>query len=197
MQAFFMQSARGLRLARRAVGVILFAAPASLLFTMPAHAQAGRGDPPGGTSAVCTVQTSEALGPAVDAAKPLVAICQSQGLLLGYADSFQVYSHNGLQAVLVDVHRGAQRRVLLVSLQNDGRPLVEDISGQLAMNAGRGPLSGLEGLQIDVGSFVRDGSVAVRGRPEENGGAVKAGRINLGQQIAELRASRGGRPAQN
>jgi hypothetical protein len=139
---------------------------------------------------ICTVRTNDAMGPAQGSARPVMAICGTHGLLLGYADSFEVFRNESLQAVLVDMRRGEDRSILLISLQGDRPPLLEDISGQISMAADRGPIGSLEGLDIDVAGFVQGGTVDVRGRSETSE-AAKAGTIDLQAQIAQARTARG------
>lgn len=168
------------------------------LLATPAAAQAGsEARASSEQTPVCSVEANDTFGPPIGNARPVVAICKGQGLLLGYADEFTIATQEALQTVLVDMHRGTDRRVLLISLQSDGPPLLEDISGQISKSAGRGPMSSLEGIEIDVSGFTGDGMIAVRGRPEDNGGTARAGAINLGRQIAQVRSSLAARPAQD
>lgn len=183
--------------ARLLVSAILFAV-AGLFVIRPAFAQsaATNGVPLANADALCAVQTDEGFGPALDDAKPVVAICGGAGVLLGYANEFQTLSNQRMRSVLVDMRRGAERHVLLISLQDDGQPILEDISGQIAMSAGRGPLSGLEGVRLDVAGFAQDGFISVRGRSGEGQGEAKDSAINLAQQVARTRIAHGSRAPQ-
>jgi hypothetical protein len=126
----------------------------------------------------------------------LRANCRGQGLMLGRATEFEAVVNEGLKATLVDIRLGSARRVLLLSIQPDGSPLVEDMSGQIALAAGRGPMSEIDGVDLDLREFARSSEIGVRGRPEDTGSG-KADRINFGQQIALERSRRGGNGAQN
>jgi hypothetical protein len=116
--------------------------------------------------------------------------------LLGPATAFEAIPNEALQATLVDIRLGAERRVLLVSIQPDGTPLLEDLTGQLARAAGRGPMSALDGVRLDLNRFRRDGQIGVVGLLEDRG-AAKADVVNVGQQITQARAERGGPTAQD
>jgi len=139
----------------------------------------------------CEVWTDDTVMSPIGQAKPVFASCRGHGLILGYADKFQVFAHEPLEAVLVDLRTGSDRRVVMISLRDDGSPLLENLSGQIAMAAGRGPLSGLEGLEIDTSSFSREGVVGVRGSSGVTEALTPTNTIDLRPQLAELRASRG------
>lgn len=115
-------------------------------------------------------------------AQVLVANCNGQGILLGAADQYDVRTNKALGAVVVDIRYHGARRMLLISPRADGQPLLEDISGEIAMKAGKGPTSSIEDVGVDTASFASDGSVAVKASA---GGA--SGSIDLGRQIATER----------
>ena len=137
---------------------------------------------------------------AVDEAKSvprqLRAICQGVVLLLGPVTKFYAVTSEVLQATLVDAHLGDVRRVLLLTAQDDGQPLVEDLSGQIAVAAGRGPMTSIDRIELDFEEFAKTGDIGVRGQAEDRT-AAKADRINLGEQIAFERAHRARRDVQN
>lgn len=120
----------------------------------------------------------------------LVAICKGQGLILGPADSFQVFENRGLETTVVDLTKGGERRVLMISFPG-GELLLEDLTVTLAKSAGRGPMMGMKGITIDLGSFESNGEIGVSDT------AGTSGRINLGQQIAAEASRRGGNSAKN
>ena len=126
----------------------------------------------------------------------LVANCRGRAFLLGFASDYQVVRNENLQATLVDVHNGPERKILLISMQASGQPLLEDLSGELALAAGRGPLSDLTGVTLDFTTFAADGQVAVQGRPEDTGPA-RTSSIGIGQQIAMERSRQAGLSAAN
>jgi hypothetical protein len=121
-------------------------------------------------------------------AKRLWANCRGRGVILGPVTRFQAIVNEGLQATLVDTRFGSEQRVLLLSIQDDGQPLVEDLSGQIALAAGRGPLSEITGLEIDLGGFAEGGRLSVRADPQA--ASQQAAQLDLGRQIAAERARR-------
>jgi hypothetical protein len=121
--------------------------------------------------------------------RELRAACRDRGIMLGLASQFQVIVNEALRATLVDIRWEGQRRLLLLSMLDDGAPLVEDLTGQLALAAGRGPMSSLEGVEIDLGAFTLTGEIGVRGRPEDDG-AAKTDKIAVGPQLAAERVRR-------
>jgi hypothetical protein len=188
-----LQEARAVLLITLGVSVLLGvpAAPATAQQTrseaLPSQVRPGP---------ICTVRTNDTLAPAEGNARQVTAVCGTHGLLLGYADTFQVFSNERLQAVLVDMRRGEDRTVLLISLQDERPPLLEDIGGQISMTAGRGPMGSLEGIEVDVAGFAQGGTIGLRSRSEASGEA-KTDTIDLGRKIAEARAVRGAFPARN
>jgi hypothetical protein len=96
-------------------------------------------------------------------------------------------ANTNLGAILVDARIGSSRRILLLTPQPDGLPLLEDMNGEIALAAGRGPLSDLDGITIDFPEFVKNGTLAVRGLAADTG-PDRADRIDIGEQIAVERA---------
>ncbi len=116
----------------------------------------------------------------------IVAGCAGRGFLLGPADSFQVYENTELQAVLIDLLWGSERRVLMISFP-EGSPFLEDITGNLGHAAGRGPLSGLRNVSIDFSQFEKSG--AVHAQDARHGvSQSSAGRVELAQSLSSERA---------
>ena len=136
----------------------------------------------------CSVQTAAALKASMPVGT-LIAFCGTHGVVLGHADTYKVIANESAKALLVDISNNGVRKILLVSDQGDAQPLLEDISGQIALNAGRGPMGRLEDVDIDLSSFASDGAIGVAGHAAgaESG---KTGRIDLAQQVASVRAAR-------
>lgn len=122
------------------------------------------------------------------------AACGARGLILGPATQYRVFHNQDLQAALIEMQLGGERRVLLLSLQEDGSPLLENLNGQIAVAAGLGPMSELEGIDLDWAGFAQRGAIGVRGRAAA-GGAMRAETLDLGTQIAAERSRRRGAAA--
>lgn len=177
-----------------ALWMVLLASPLSV---SPATAQAVREQAaPVELTQVCQVATNERFSSPAGDAKQVTAICGRHGLLLGHADAFDVIRNVELGAVLVDMRHGSDRRVLLISLQGERPPLVEDISGQISLSAGEGPLSPIGDIDVDLTGFPRTGAVRVTSRPEVNAGVAKASEIDLARQVSGARSIRGAGPPQ-
>lgn len=119
----------------------------------------------------------------------IVASCRGQGLILGRADSFRVIENRQLEAMVIDLVRDGERRVLMISFPDD-EPLLEDITGTLAKAAGRGPMSSIEGVEIELGGFEQDSRIAVRSPPEAGRGIARTSEVDLGQGLATEAARR-------
>jgi len=168
-----------------AFGLTLTATPVAAQRTPPPSTE-----PPGQLCRVYSVPGAEGQP------QELRAYCRGRAMMLGPASTFEAITNEALQATLVDVRFGSERRVLLLSFRDDGLPLAEDLTGQIALAAGRGPASSIDGVELDVSGFARTGEVGVRGRPEDTGNA-KSDHVNLGQQIALERGRGGGSQTQN
>lgn len=166
------------------------AAPAFLLLlgaglaAMPAAAQEIAQPSPVPEPACRVFAVKRAEGPVQD----LHAGCRGVGVMLGPVTAYEVIGNDALQATLIDARLGTERRVLLLSLQADGQPLVENLTGQLALAAGRGPASEIEGVELDLARFADDGQIGLSGQVEDTG-LTKSERINLAGQVALERAS--------
>jgi hypothetical protein len=141
---------------------------------------------------ICRVYTVDA---ATGGAKELRASCNGRGFLLGSVSAFDVVNNKDLSAMLVDARLGDQRRILMLSVQGE-QPLVENLTGQIALIAGRGPMSDLSGVDLDLSRFANAGVVGVRGQPEK-GKLAKGGDVDLGQQISREREQVSLRTRQN
>jgi len=171
-------------------GLALFAAPAEGQNADPAAS--GQLLPPSAVLPPCVV-VKQALTP--NAEPVLLAGCRGHGLILGPATDYQVFRNDTLQATIVDVRNGAQRRVLLLTFLADDKPLLEDISGDISLSAGRGPGAALADLDIDFSDFASEG--LVRARSAQLGGADAAAPVTIGiadhivQERIALRAATG------
>ena len=143
----------------------------------PAIAQAPAFTPPegNGPEPICRViERSFEEG----ARAQLVASCRGRGFMLGPADSYEVHQNHALEAAIIDLTWGGERRVIMISFPGGEEPLLEDITATLARSAGRGAMGSLDGVAVDLSAF------AAEGRVTASDPAVKSGEINLGQQIA-------------
>lgn len=114
-----------------------------------------------------------------DARAQLVASCRGRGFILGPADSYELHQNLEMEAAVIDLVWGGQRRVIMISFPGGEEPLLEDITVTLARSAGRGAMGSLEGMTLDLSGFAKDGKVAAR-----DGAAARSGEVSLGQQIA-------------
>ena len=60
----------------------------------------------------------------------LLAVCGGQGLALGPVTEFEVIESKALRATLVDVRFRSRRRVLMLTVGEDGAPVLEDLTGR-------------------------------------------------------------------
>jgi hypothetical protein len=161
---------------------------------MPASAQTASTAPVGTPNQPCFVFT--VAGPAGRASE-LGASCNGRGLLLGDVSNYQVIADPTLNAIVVDKHLGGERRLILITIRTDGRPLVEDITGDLAVAAGRGVMSNLVGLDVNLGSFASNGTIAVSPAARDQTSGDRSGQVNLRQQVAAENARQAEAVTQN
>jgi len=86
---------------------------------------------------------------------------------------------------------------VLISKRDNEGPLLEDLNGQIALSAGRGPMSSIDGTSVDSASFGREGAIALGVGPEISKDGMGRRIIRLAPQIAEARASQQKDTAQN
>lgn len=138
------------------------------------------------TSELCQVFAVEVSD---DAPKELRAFCQGRLLMLGSVTAFEATPNETLKATLIDARLGSDRRVLLVAPQDDGTTLVEDLTGQIALEAGHGPMSAIDEVALDLTAFGQTGEIGVQSQAQDRS-VARAGRISLTPQIAAERARR-------
>jgi hypothetical protein len=108
-------------------------------------------------------------------------------LLLGVADEYKAYPAEALGAVLVDLKRASAHTLLLITPREGGQPLLENISGQLSLAAGRGPATTVRELSLNFDKFASDGIVEVADKGSGLAKAQGTARVNLAAQIAEAK----------
>jgi len=134
---------------------------------------------------VVTKQALSQGGPQV-----VLAGCGGRAFVLGPASDYQVYRNDSLQATIVDLRNGPQRRVFLISFPAANQPLLEDISGELALSAGRGPTSTVADLNVDFSGVATSGVLSVPASTASGtlASSVASGSINIGAQISQEQA---------
>jgi hypothetical protein len=116
-------------------------------------------------------------------------------MVLGAADRYRAFLNFRLKATLVEIERFGTVNVLLLREGADGQPVLEDVTGALAVAAGRAPWDRLEGLSLDAAHFSSQGRIALRPDAGDVASArgVRAAKVNsvpdevvidLGEQIA-------------
>ena len=168
----------GLR-TRTCIGLlILKGALVSAVLAAPVAAQQEPSPSSEQSSATCRVYSvSRAEGPS-----ELHASCSGRGLLLGQVTMFDTRVNEALGATLVDAYLGDARRILLLTIDDRGLPLVQHLNGQIARAAGRGPMSGIEDVELDLSQFDEVGELALT-LPSE-----RSVEIDLAAQVVEERA---------
>lgn len=166
---------------------LLVSLASAALIQMPANAQPKAGQEISQLKeGVCRVFAAHGPDPAL---QELHASCGARGLTLGTFSSFEVVNSKDLSAMLVDVRRGNERRIFMLSI-SAGQPLLEDLTGQIALASGRGPMSELSGLDLDLARFEQTGAIGVR-EPAGDRRSAKFADLDLGQQIARERGRLG------
>jgi len=185
---------RGIRSLAAVVGLALLAS------ALPASAQSETASAPQAEAPkhICELQSVDL---AQGAAQELHAICGDRGLVLGPVSEFSVLANDNLNTMLVDVQYQGDRRILLLSIGKDGLPMVENLTGQIARAAGKGPMSAIDDVTVDLTGFASDGAIAVKrkaGDKEQGGTEAQIRQISVGQQLAleQARPSSGADSAQ-
>jgi hypothetical protein len=116
------------------------------------------------------------------------AICAGRVMILGPATSYTAIPNQKLAATLVDMRMGHERRVWLLSVGADGLPLLEEISGQIALAAGRGPMSDIGDVVVEPDEFASAGRIAVQADARAEAAPGQLRRIALDEQLARERS---------
>jgi hypothetical protein len=116
------------------------------------------------------------------------AICAGRVMILGPTTSYSAIPNRKLGATVVDMRMRDERRVLLLSIDPEGLPLVEDISGQIALAAGRGPMSDIADVTVEPGEFASSGRIAVQADARAQAAPGEVRRIALDEQLARERS---------
>lgn len=112
----------------------------------------------------CRVKDLMPNGAPLGGAGQLVAICGTQGAMLGLADRYTATVNPVLGSVLVVLTRAGRTKVLLVSPAAAATAVrTDDLTRELARRGGRAPDSGLGGLTVDTSRFATDASIGVKG----------------------------------
>lgn len=92
------------------------------------------------------------------------AACAGTSVFLGEAENFKVFHNPSSQASLVELTSTNIDRVLLLRPDDNGQPIIEDLTGDLASLAGQVPWSGADNIVIDYGKFSSLGLISVVGK---------------------------------
>ncbi len=100
----------------------------------------------------------------VSAPQPVVllALCMGgAGIVLGETDRYQMFANEVTGALVVEMERLGRKRVMLLQRDEDGKVVVEDIGGSLAVAVGRTPTGGLRGVVADYSKFASEGTITL------------------------------------
>ena len=171
--------------------LLLFAGPAAaqdMSSTTDSATELGTARPDSG----CMFGLSE---PGSGTRKMLIASCAGQGVLLGEVDSYEIIPNSRLRATLVDSRFRGIRQIRMISLSADGVPVVEDLTGQIAYQVGRGATGSIESLTLDLSAFTANGGIGLEdGNPSDGQRRNAGARIDLTPQIERAKQLQIGRP---
>jgi hypothetical protein len=156
---------------------VIAASAIAVLPAKPAYAQTATTAP---SNQLCYVFTVDAVagGP-----KELRASCKGHGFIFGGTTEYHVVTNDTLKTVVIDNRFGSERHVMLIAVGDDGQPHAEDITGDLAHAAGRGVMSGLRGLDVNLDGFASSGAIAVSPSAGDTAPA-KNGQVDIGHHMA-------------
>lgn len=147
-----------------------------------------------GAEPVCAVQMRDDAGNVVaadetrEASGMVMAVCNGRGFVLGRGDGFVMMPHRDTGAVAVVVGRDNDRKVWLLSPDEEGNVMLEDLTYEFARAVGRSPTGGLADVRINLARFRNTGVIGAEPEGELPDGA-QAQRGASGEAIA-----RRGRP---
>lgn len=92
-------------------------------------------------------------------AQLVTAGCHGQGLVLGAAQSFETATNAAGDVQIVILRSTGSDRVLMLSGDQSGAPLVEDLTSTLARAAGRSAMANLRDIEVSLTRFVETGMI--------------------------------------
>ncbi|MCI4588594.1 hypothetical protein MOK15_00530 [Sphingobium sp. BYY-5] len=98
-----------------------------------------------------------------EAATLLIGVCGEQAVMLGSATTYESAAHAGTGAVVAVVHRLEGTQVLMVRPGQEGSAFLENVTGDLARQAGRSADAGLGDLTVDLSRFAGNGIIGLTG----------------------------------
>ena len=116
------------------------------------------------------------------------ASCQGQGFTLGTAESFEVATYSKSGAVAVLMTRFSRPRLFLLSQGEAGSILREDMTGELSRAAGRGGMSGLADIVVDLSAFEQTGRILLTPSARPDAKPSHAATLALAERL-EARAA--------
>lgn len=147
---------------------------ASLLILLQSAGPGGQESPPqGAPTALCQAFES---GPADqgrgrDEGAILYVGCGQSAVRIGRVNSYRSSYNPETRSLAVVVQQSGRTRVLVAQQEADGTLQMQDMSRDLAKASGRPFDAGLRGVEVDLGRFATEGSIAapVAGRPGSEG----------------------------
>lgn len=123
-------------------------------------------------------------GPPDRAGKPQIAVgCGSSGLLLGSGDAAQGQTDPGSGAIAVKLVRFGMSRVFLVTPRIGAGPLLEEITGKLAVALGRRFDLGIGDADVDLTGFPGNLEIRVTSTHLIPGQARASALVVLGEHV--------------
>lgn len=147
---------------------------ASLLLLLQAAVPGGQASlPQGAPPALCQAFESGSAdqGREREGGAILYVGCGQSAVRIGRVDSYRSSYNPGMRSLAVVVHQSGRTRVLVAQQEPDGTLQIQDLSRDLAKSSGRPFDAGLRGVEVDLGRFATEGSIAApaAGRPGSEG----------------------------
>lgn len=89
----------------------------------------------------------------------IVALCGREGVVLGSVDRWRSFVNRSAGAVVVELESMGRKRIVLLQRDGEGRLSSENISGALAVAAGRSAVDGMQGLSAVFDRFDTEGII--------------------------------------
>jgi hypothetical protein len=113
----------------------------------------------------------------------LIALCGGSAIRLGVAESFEIAERPEAGAIAVALRRDGRLSVLVIRLDSQERPVVEDFTRDLAQGAGANPDGDLRELNVDLTQFQTQGLITARAMQAAGSKSPTEGRVALGDVI--------------
>lgn len=117
----------------------------------------------------------------------MLASCGATGVNLGTAESFRTFENRARDILIVELVRSGRTHVFALSSDGDGNAIVENLTGALAVAAGRLPTAHIDNLALEYRRLPVDGTIEItEERQIDDAGRASSRQVNSSVSVASV-----------